>query len=354
MRENLRSIGIAAIIGMAVACMPTSAKADVKGGIITCTDGSRVRLTEVRARVSGSGEIMHDIYSFKFVYDSNDKLIYVYNSYLHDGNYEDEYRWNVTYDPFVLKENYSPTMSSQGECTTYIPTLNEKDAFISVIGKRDMWYGNEKEWSEGLAKSTYDDDNCRLAFETNDKGSSGYEAKTNGENIWNDGKILSSKTTVTEIEEGYGAETYIDEYSYSYTSDMYANNTRQTPQGLFLGTGEVEFLHLLGFWGNGPKYLPTHMTYKSSFDESYDLNCSYTFNSNGTIATSTLTGAGLNLTTTYSYEKASVQTGIEHVTASDNTKTEMFDATGIKRNSLCKGLNILRKPDGSCIKVIRK
>lgn len=354
MRENLRCFGIAAVIGMATLFMHTSAKADVRGGIITCSDGSRVRLTEVRAKVNGSGEIMHDIYSFKFVYDDNDKLINVYSSYLHDGNYNDEDSWNITYNPFVMKENYSPATSSQGECTTYTPTLNERGAFISVIGKRDMWYKNETEWSEGLAKATYDKDNCRLTFETTDKGSSGYEAKTKGENIWNEGKILSSLTSVTEIEDGYGSETYTDEYSYSYTSDIYANNTRETPQGFFLGTGEVEFLYFLGFWGNGPKYLPTHMTYKSSFDEHYDLDCSYTFNSNGTIATSTLSGAGFNLTTTYSYEKAATQTGIEHITVSDNTKTEMFDATGMKHNRLCKGLNILRKSDGSCIKVMRE
>lgn len=300
--------------------------------------------------MSGSGEITDGIYSFKFIYDNSDKLINIYEDWRNDGTYSDKDMWNITYNPFKMEDCYSPETSSQGESLTYYPVLNEKGFFSSMKDIMEGWDNGENSYFEG--NSTIQYDNCGHLISMVHSGKGTYEEiNVTGKLTWINNCLTEYKTISTGFYEG---EKDNAEASYSFASNIYENPTEQIPQGLFFDSAETEFLSLLGYLGNGPKKLPMKMTINNQWVENYNLTCSYTFNSNGTIATSTLTGSGLSLMTTYSYEKAAVQTGIESVTISVDTKPEMFDAIGMKRKSLCKGLNIVRKSDGSCIKVMQK
>ena len=54
------------------------------------------------------------------------------------------------------------------------------------------------------------------------------------------------------------------------------------------------------------------------------------------------------------FEGASTSTGIEHVTTPDNGEEAIYDLSGRRLNEMQKGINIVRKADGTTVKVLKK
>ena len=245
----------------------SSSSTSTKVGGFTGTDGVKYFLSSV-TNESGS-------YSFEFSYDSNGNITEISDA---DGG-----TCSITYDPMTLYYSYD----GEEEITFSNITTND-NGYITGFTASGTVYG---EIFEETATFTYDGN--RLTNVTYDQvySGDGYTDTYNGDVTftWDSKGAL---TKIMEVEDVSDSEGYVDVYTYSlqcdYGSYGYENATKQYTYWTWeiediIDEHVVECLAWLGYFGEGPAYLPEKVT-QTEDDYSAEYETEYVSRSSGTVA----------------------------------------------------------------------
>ena len=313
-----------------------------RGGVITCPNGSQVRLKTITPSSTYSEN--EEVYKLSFCYGENSSLVKVQMEF---GD-----PWVITYNPFKLVNG--DKSRSEYEVLTWKPTLNEAGCFSSMEHNTEGYYGvNDQSSDAGNATFTYDAEGHLLRLFAQSTGTEfdhgeveSYSYTQDVVYTWDNGKIQK----ITWILD-YPGESYSWTATFDYSSNEYPNPCGQFPQNLW-EYAETDFAPLVGYYGKGPDYLPSRVIYtgeRGSF-ESPSYQFRYTFNADGTLATSAYSRDGnAYVTSTYEYEKVT-STNIGHIVSGSNETPRYYSVDGVELNELKKGLNIVR--DGVTVRKV--
>ena len=246
----------------------SSSSTSSKVGGFTGTDGVKYFLSSVTDE-SGS-------YAFEFSYDSNGNITEIVES--------DEGKCSITYDPMtILYYRYD----GEEEITFSNITTND-NGYITGFTASGTVYG---EILEETATFTYDGN--RLTNVTYDivYSDDDYTDSYTGDVTftWDSKGAL---TKIMEVEDVSDSEGDVDVYTYSlqcdYGSYGYENATKQYTRWTWEiedieEDNVVECLAWLGYFGEGPAYLPEKVT-QTEDEYSTEYETEYVSRSSGTVA----------------------------------------------------------------------
>ena len=309
--------------------------ANVRGGIITCPNGNQVRLKTVTP--SSPYRENEEVYKLSFCYGENNSLVKVLME-------QGESPWIITYNPFKLVNG--DKSHSEYEILTWMPTLNNSGCFSTMDHNTEGYYGvNYQSSDAGNSTFTYDSDGHLVKIFAQSSGTEKYNGEVESifytQDItytWENGKIMKITCALD-----YPGESYAWTATFDYANNKYPNPCGQFPQNLW-EYAETDFAPLVGYFGKGPDYLPSSVTYSGErgnfHSPSYQFR--YTFNANGTLASSAYSRDGnAYVTSIYEYEKVT-STGIADIYPTSIENYHYYNLGGVELIGFRKGLNIVK------------
>ena len=288
-------------------------------GYITCKNGKVVRIKSI---ITESGKLDN----FNFEYNDKGQLCKVLS---------DEAPWYISYNPLTLQWG-TPNVGEDWEVWSWGSVETTNMGFLSKIYEDWMDCSGDKDVRQ-YSFEYNDMDKLALWTEFSDG------EKTVHKYDWKNGDILTMDHYTENSE--WDKRHYVFSYEESY------NNTyQQFSLNTFLFDADYGFAFVTGFLGKGCRHLPSRIVYTNDDNgsiEVFDYHFRYTFNDDGTLATSeySLNGAPY-VKTQYNYEEVGQVNLIENVRRDDlMQKYDVFDCSG-RKTRLGKGLKILRSKDG--------
>lgn len=164
---------------------------------------------------------------------------------------------------------------------------------------------------------------------------------------WTDGDLV--KTVSTEVDPEYGTD--VDSYTTEYDSTL-PNTSGFMAYETFTGADidQFEEAYLAGMLGKGTAHMPVKQVEQGD-DEYYTFAWVVDAEGYPVLFTETqMTQWGNSSEQMEISWKASA--GINDVTSDAEASSEWYDINGVRHNAPVKGINVIRKADGSAVKVI--
>lgn len=288
-------------------------------GYITCKNGKVVRIKSI---ITESGKLDN----FNFEYNDKGQLCKVLS---------DEAPWYISYNPLTLQWG-TPNVGEDWEVWSWGSVETTNMGFLSKIYEDWMDCSGDKDVRQ-YSFEYNDMDKLALWTEFSDG------EKTVHKYDWKNGDILTMDHYTENSE--WDKRHYVFSYEESY------NNTyQQFSLNTFLFDADYGFAFVTGFLGKGCRHFPSRIVYTNDDNgsiEVFDYHFRYTFNDDGTLATSeySLNGAPY-VKTQYNYEEVGQVNQIENVRRDDlMQKYDVFDCSG-RKTRLGKGIKILRNKNG--------
>lgn len=268
-------------------------------GYITCKNGKVVRIKSI---ITENGKLDN----FNFEYNDKGQLCKVLS---------DEDPWYISYNPLTLQWG-TPNVGEDWEVWSWGSVETTNMGFLSKICEDWMDCSGDKDVRQ-YSFEYNNMDNLALWTEFSDG------EKTVHKYDWNNGDIL----TMDHYTEN--SEWDKRHYVFSY-EDSYNNTYQQFSLNTFLFDADYGFAFVTGLLGKGCRHLPSRIVYTNDDNgsiEVFDYQFRYTFNDDGTLATSeySLDGAPY-VKTQYNYEEVGQVNQIENIRKEElMQKYDVFD-----------------------------
>lgn len=302
--------------------------ADSAYGYFVCKNGDVVRLKSI----SIDDE---DKTNYAFVYDTQGNLCRI-----KEGDYSS---FDISYNPMCVQWRYGD--AEEWELYDWTISINSKGQWESIEDTGSFSGDSESYWSNW--HFLFNEDNCLTNYTETNR----YDVSVILELTWQDGNIINMK---------YGNDEMMEYYDFYY-DDENVNFTRQYSYTARLIGNDESAVMFAGMLGKGCRNLPSRIVSKITEeygpDESYEYRFKYSFNEDGTLASSSYSkNNGTFVETKYTYEKIERPTGIKYPVNDyrESNSTIIYDLLGQRHSSLIRGLNIVNTPCGKSQKIIKR